>query len=37
MEKPVVVNPVIDKILPDERKVNFYQLTLGGNSQEMSS
>lgn len=22
--KAVVVNPIIDKILPDERRVNFY-------------
>jgi len=24
VEKAVVVNPVIDKVLPDERRVNFY-------------
>jgi hypothetical protein len=24
IDKPVVVTPILDKILPDEKKVNYY-------------
>ena len=34
IEKPVTVNPVMDKILPEEKTINFYQLTLGGTAKD---
>jgi hypothetical protein len=39
VEKAVVVNPVMDKVLPDERRVNFYNPddALGGYLDEASS
>ena len=34
IEKPVTVNPVMDKVFPEEKTMNFYQLTLGGTAKE---